>query len=344
MLQIKRTGASDYGRYIKALIAGNSGAGKTLLSSCFPNPIYASAEAGLMSIADRDIPFVEIKSLDDLLNLKRMLDQDPLVREQTLGFPVETVVIDTIDEVQRIIIRERLASQRRDATNLQDWGFIGSQMQAIVSGFRNLEMNVIFTVHLKEVNDGDSGQIWFNPGIQGEMGKQITGYVDLALLLKTNTVSELVDNKPVRKQVRVLTTVQSPQFPWVKDRSGKLPAEIPVNFEDDYDRIVSYIYGDVDLKDTVEINISDEALIKANGTTDDDIIKDAIKEEEVAVEIANRKKTMSSIAPESSEPEEEYPCDVDGCTEMVAKKQSELSKIRYRNVLCRDHYLEKAKK
>ena len=71
--KVRTTGASDYGRYIKMLVAGNPGAGKTLLASTALNPIYASAEGGLMSIADKGLPYVEIEKIDDLLELKQML-------------------------------------------------------------------------------------------------------------------------------------------------------------------------------------------------------------------------------------------------------------------------------
>lgn len=43
-MKIRRTGADDYGKYVKALICGEPGSGKTLISSTFPNPLYASAE------------------------------------------------------------------------------------------------------------------------------------------------------------------------------------------------------------------------------------------------------------------------------------------------------------
>lgn len=242
-LNIRRTGDANYGRYIKALIAGPPGSGKTLISSTFPNPFYASAEGGLMSIADRQIPYAEITSSTDLLAVKTMMDQDPITREKLLGFPVDTIVIDTIDEIQRLLIRERLDEQKKEAMQLQDWGWIGEQMSSIVRGFRNLSMNVIFTVHVKEQQDGDTGRVWIEPGLQGAIAKQIPGAVDLALFLKSTTVAAVENGQAVRKFVRLLVTQPDVQHDWIKDRSGKLPPEFVVNFEDDYKRMAELIYG-----------------------------------------------------------------------------------------------------
>src|SRR5262245_4846579 len=103
---IKVTGAAEFGHWIKALIAGPAGSGKTLISSTFPDPFYASCEGGLMSIADRAIPYWEIKDTKKLMKLSGALRQPPEVREELFGRPVNTIVIDTIDEVQRVLIRE----------------------------------------------------------------------------------------------------------------------------------------------------------------------------------------------------------------------------------------------
>lgn len=243
-LTIRRTGASDYGRYMKVMIGGDPGAGKTLLSSQWPNAFYASAEGGLMSIAKKNIPYTNIREMSELLSLKVALDNDAETREELLGFPVETLVVDTIDEVQRIMIRERLADQRRDTLQLQDWGYIGEQMAAVVRGFRNLDMHVIFTCHLKEVTDSDSGRVSYKPQMQGQYADQIAAQVDLALLLKSYTTNGIVDSKPVKITHRILQTCPDNNHLWIKDRSGKLPAEFPVTFTDDFAKINELIFGD----------------------------------------------------------------------------------------------------
>lgn len=244
-LHIRRTGASDYGQYTKVLICGDPGAGKTLISSTWPNPIYASAEGGLMSIASRNIPYINVRSINDLLKLKVILDNDAETRKDLLGFEVETLVVDTIDEIQRIMIRERLEEMRRDTLQLQDWGYIGEQMSAMIRGLRNLDLHVVFTCHLKETTDNESGRVYFKPGMQGQFADQIPAQVDLAVLLKAYTTNAVVDNKPVKVTNRVLQTVPDANHPWIKDRSGKLPPELEVTFNGDYETINELIFGNV---------------------------------------------------------------------------------------------------
>lgn len=145
-MRVMRTGNKEYGRYIKVLLCGDPGAGKTLLSSTFPDPLYASAEGGMMSVAGRGLPYVEIRSSEELLQLKNVLDQEKPVREQMLAqamgsdqpIPVQTIVIDTIDQISRILQDERKTANKKDALAIADWGWLGDQMRAIISGFRNL--------------------------------------------------------------------------------------------------------------------------------------------------------------------------------------------------------------
>jgi hypothetical protein len=352
-LTIRRTGADDYGRYIKALICGSPGAGKTLISSTFPHPFYASAEGGLMSIADRGIPYVEVRSSMDLLQFKHAVDQQPSVREGILGFPVETVVVDTIDEVQRILIRERLEETKKDAMSLPDWGWLGEQMQAIIRGFRNLDLNVVFTCHLRESQDNESGRVWFEPGLQGAIGKQIPAYVDLALLLKPVPVTKIVNNEAVRVLERTLITQPDSQHDWIKDRSGKLPAELPVDFNTDYERMHEAIYGDVKLPESAPITL--ESHTNLDVAPEPTPASNPPKTPEpVPVPEAATATTQPTIIPPDELPmpapsaqptaaeDEKRVCEE--CGEEVTRDQADLSRIRWRKVLCREHFIAEKEK
>jgi hypothetical protein len=254
-LKIRRTGSEEYGRYIKALLCGESGSGKTLTASTWPNPFYASAEGGLMSIADRNIPYAEIRSSPDLLKIK-MLMEDSEMRNEYLKFPVETVVIDTIDEIQRILVRERLEETGQETMKLQDWGWLSEQMASIIRGFRNLPMNVVFTCHVKEVTDSDTGKVTFKPGLQGAIADQITGMVDLSLLLKSTTSTVIENNQPVKVVHRALQTVPDYHHQWIKDRSGKLPSDFVINFKDDFQRIHDLIFKDIgEMQEGVQLDV-----------------------------------------------------------------------------------------
>lgn len=341
-LTIHRTGASDYGNHVKALVSGAPGSGKTRFSSTFKNPLFASAEGGLMSIADRNIPYVEIKHSADLLNIKNILDQDAADREKQLGFPVDTIVIDTIDEIQRIFIAERLADQRKEALTLPDWGWLSEKMQNVVRGFRNLPLNVVFTCHVKEVNDSESGGVWHKPALQGGIADQIAGYVDLSFLIQTSIVTEIVDNQTTQVEKRILITKPSRAYPFLKDRSGKLSGEIPITFDGDYDRIYDTIFGDLSgLKENAVVEIQTPEPTPVNAA----VVTAAPDPVEVA------KKKASAVRAKAEAPKEEIatvkPLSKDAANtgaatglkceecggEVESQDQADFSRIRYRAIL-----------
>lgn len=244
-LQIRTTGDADYGQYVKALVCGPAGAGKTLFSSTFPGAVFASAEGGLMSIASRQLKYADVASPSDVKELISMLSQDEAVRNKMFGIEVKTLVVDTMDEVQKLFIQERLRSKKLEALDMQGWGWLGEQIRSVLRSLRNLPMNVVFTCHLKEVTDNESGQVFFKPALQGAVGDEIANYMDLAVLLRNRvrTVVDPASGNSKRVIERYLQTYPDSQHTWIKDRSGTLENEVPVNFTDDYERIHSSIFG-----------------------------------------------------------------------------------------------------
>ena len=51
---------------IKCLVYGKSGAGKTKLAATAPAPIILSAESGILSLREFQIPMIQIKTVADL--------------------------------------------------------------------------------------------------------------------------------------------------------------------------------------------------------------------------------------------------------------------------------------
>ncbi len=247
-LKIRTTGAADYQRYIKMLVCGSPGAGKTRSSSTWKNPLYASAEGGMMSVADRNLPVVDITRTSDLSELIVSLDQDPKVREKLIGAPVDTVVVDTIDEIARIFVVERIEAEKIESMRIQDWGWMGDQLRGLIRAMRNLPVHVVFCCHLRSTEDSESGRTFFKPAIQGALGDEIPAYFDLAVLLTARPVMKVVEGKNVRQVVRTMQTYPDSHHPWIKDRSGKLPMEFPVNFNDDFSRLHGLIYGESEVQ------------------------------------------------------------------------------------------------
>src|SRR5215510_2808256 len=245
-MQIVRTGSENDPRLLKMLLCGDPGKGKTLFSSTAPNVLLLSVEGGNLSTKDRQIPYVTIENSADFFELIKILqcpsDQRAMYLK-TLGFdgPLNCVVVDTIDEVCSILAKERYVSQKHDALTLNDYGWLKEQLKQITTALRNLDLHVIMTAHLKARGEEDGGTS-FLPAIEGSFAEKIAGYVDLAVLLRSAVTTEVVNNQPVKVIHRWLQTYADNQHDWIKDRSGRLPFEVPVTFDGDFMRLCNFIW------------------------------------------------------------------------------------------------------
>lgn len=181
---IKRTGDADYPRYMKILIMGPPKSGKTTFISTAPNVVVADVEAGLMSIAHLNIPYVTIDEMSKIETLYQILKDDGLRQRAatSMGLPdIQTVAIDTLDALQEMMKKEILATERRTTMQQADWGKLKERMSAMLKAFKDLPLNVIFTVHTSTSQDEDGRQI-LTPGLQGSIKDEIAGIVDFSLM------------------------------------------------------------------------------------------------------------------------------------------------------------------
>lgn len=201
---------------VKCLVYSQSGAGKTSLIPTMPAPIILSAEGGLLSIADADLPFIEISSMDDLREAYTWL----LKSDEAKQF--QSVALDSISEIAEVLLNgeKKIAKDPRQA-----YGAMQEQMQDLIRAFRDLPgRNVLFTAKLEKVQD-EAGRILYGPSMPGNKTGQLLPYFfDLVLALR------------VEKEVRSLQC--QPDGAWLaKDRSGKLDAYMPADLGAVFERI-----------------------------------------------------------------------------------------------------------
>lgn len=247
-MKIQRTGTGQP-RYLKALICGDPGSAKTLFCSTAPNVLIISMEGGRMSIEDRHVPFVEVDNSTDFLGLLRMLQAGETQRARylkSLGFDgsvIDTVAVDTIDELSQILAKERYTAGKRDSLDLQGYGWLKEQMKGITTALRNLELHVVMTSHLRS-RDDDEGHKSIWPAIEGGFNEKIAGYVDVAGLLRSNMTTEVINGQTQKVLRRWLQVYPDAMHSWLKDRSGKLPYEVDIDCQDDFMRICRLIWPD----------------------------------------------------------------------------------------------------
>lgn len=210
-INLKRTG-DVYNNGVKVCVYGASGAGKTSLIRTLPNPVVLSAESGLLSIRDADIPFIEITSMEELQEAY-MWCRDS---EEAKGF--ETVALDSISEVAEVVLNHEL---KKNKDGRAAYGELNTTMTELIRAFRDLpKKHVYFSAKLEKSQD-ETGRLLYNPSMPGKSLTQSLPYLmDEILALRVERDSEGVNQRAIMCDTDGL---------WLaKDRSGKLePWEAP---------------------------------------------------------------------------------------------------------------------
>lgn len=251
-LIIKSTGFEQYldpsgGAYIKALIMGDHGVGKTPSAACWPKPIIADCEDGLMSVASMAIPYAEIVTSSDMKALYdhlRIECQKPPEKRKYLTF-----VLDTIDTYQRKLIQERLKAEKKDSlSGWADWGWLDGKMVQLIEQLLSLPMNIVVNMHTKdtEVDDGESKSLVQKARLKGDIKDTIFQDFDLiGHMEQSYEIATEGDQKGERVRTRQIRWHSEPRYPALRDRSNRLPRFTDVDFTgEDYSRLFNAIVGD----------------------------------------------------------------------------------------------------
>jgi phage nucleotide-binding protein len=194
------------------VIYGESGVGKTTLISHLSNSIILSADKGLLSISDFDIPYIEINDMqdvDDSYNyIKKNLDK------------YDHIIFDSLTEIAEVVLFE-MKEGKKDKR--QAYGELADAFGVMIRRFRDLSgINTIFLAKRKHIIDEDGQVIGFEPMMPGRVLPHGLPYL-------TDEVFAYVMD---RKKERAFITSAERKYP-AKDRSGRLdPLEKNPNLND----------------------------------------------------------------------------------------------------------------
>ena len=203
-IDLKRTGARE--SFIKLLVYGHSGSGKTSLIKTLPNPIILSAESGLLSIADAAIPYLEIDSIETLKEAYSWLTSS----DEAKGF--ESVALDSISEIGEVCLSgEKKTSKDGRAA----YGNMAETMGEIIRAFRDLpERHVYFSAKCEKSTD-EAGRVLYAPSMPGsKVGQSLPYFFDEVLALRVEKDAEGVTQRALM--------CDSDGLWQAKSRSGKL--------------------------------------------------------------------------------------------------------------------------
>ena len=206
-INVKTTGSLS-ANGVKVLCYGAAGAGKTSLIKTLPNPIVLSAEGGLLSIQDADLPYIEITDMATLQEAYKWLTESADAK----GF--QSVALDSISEIAEVVLN---AEKKATKDPRQAYGAMQEQMADIIRSFRDLPGRHVYMSAKLEKTQDEQGRILYGPSMPGnKTGQALPYYFDLVLALRVE--------KDAEGNAQRALMCDSDGLWLAKDRSGKLAA------------------------------------------------------------------------------------------------------------------------
>jgi len=204
-ISLKRTKEAT-AQAVKLLVYGQAGAGKTSLIPTLPKPVILSAEGGLLSIADTNLPFIEITSMDDLREAYKWLNSSAEAAE------FESVALDSISEIAEVVLN---AEKKINKDPRAAYGAMQEQMADIIRGFRDLPGKHVYMSAKLEKTQDEMGRVLYAPSMPGnKTGQSLPYFFDEVLALRVE--------KDAEGNTRRALMTDGDGLWLAKDRSGKL--------------------------------------------------------------------------------------------------------------------------
>lgn len=154
---------------IKVVVYGKAGMGKTSLCATCPSPIILSAEAGLLSLARWNLPYIEIKTIQDMRNVYSWVKNSQEARQ------FQTICLDSISEIAEVCLGERRNQKNSDGRAV--YGDMIIEMTKIVREFRDLPgFHVYMSAKMERFKDETTGVVLNSPSMPGQRLGQAMPY------------------------------------------------------------------------------------------------------------------------------------------------------------------------
>jgi phage nucleotide-binding protein len=206
-INVKTTG-SLAANGVKVLVYGQAGAGKTSLIKTLPSPIVLSAEGGLLSIQDADLPFIEITSMTELQEAYTWLTSSDEAKAY------KSVALDSISEIAEVCLN---TEKKATKDPRQAYGAMQEQMADIIRAFRDLPGRHVYMSAKLEKTQDEMGRVLYSPSMPGnKTGQALPYFFDEVLALRVEKDGDGATQRALMCDSDGL---------WLaKDRSGKLDA------------------------------------------------------------------------------------------------------------------------
>jgi hypothetical protein len=196
--------ASSSSNWLKLLVYGEYGCGKTTFAAGAPKPLIVNHERGVTSLLKnpelRSTPTLEIKSLAEYMQLFEYL-------RSPAGAAYDTVIIDTMSELQKIFLDSIIREEGKtvDSYAVPNGGFLKNtqQLRALLANLLSLEKHLIVLCHVNSVVVENI--MVKSPQLTPKVAEGFMGLMDVV-----GFMSVLTD--PVSKEVtRTIQTLATPR-------------------------------------------------------------------------------------------------------------------------------------
>lgn len=209
MNKLQSTSGASSANGIKMLVYGRSGMGKTRLCATLPNPLILSAESGLLSLREYNLPFWQINNVTDLTEAFNWVQGSHEARST-----FQSICLDSITEIAEQVLSnaKKLAKDPRQA-----YGALIEEMTDTVKKFRDLQGYHIYMSAKQAMNkDEVTGKQMYGPEMPGKVvGPSLPYLFDEVFMLGKNK------DPQTQKDIHFLQTQSDFQVD-AKDRSGAL--------------------------------------------------------------------------------------------------------------------------
>jgi phage nucleotide-binding protein len=161
---------------VKLLVYGQAGAGKTSLIPTLPNPVVLSAEGGLLSIAQADVPFIEISDLASLREAWQWLIESHEAKD------FQSVALDSISEIAEVVLN---AEKKATKDPRQAYGAMQEHMSDVIRSFRDIPGRHVYMSAKLEKTQDEMGRVLYAPSMPGnKTGQMLPYFFDEVLALR----------------------------------------------------------------------------------------------------------------------------------------------------------------
>lgn len=222
------TTAGEGPSFVKAMVYGGPGIGKTVLTATLgANTLLISAEGGTLSLRkanlirlfgpsdpsiNYDIPYIEVSSVDDFNNALQFIQHSA----EAKGF--ENIALDSLSEIAEVVLNN---AKRQVKDPRQAYGELTEKMESLVRAYRDLPRNVYMSAKMEPMKDEMTGIMKYGPSMPGrKLGPGLPYFFDEVFRIGVNKAQD-------GTTYRFLQTQPDIQHD-AKDRSGALaPVETP---------------------------------------------------------------------------------------------------------------------